>query len=338
MRFGLIGLGFMGATHLKALKQIPGVELAMVSSADPRHLEGDLTGVGGNLSDSSGRYDFSALQRFPDSLEAARASGVDAVDICLPTALHASVAIEALRAGKHVLVEKPMALAYADAQAMMEAAAKSGKILMAAQVLRFFPAYVPLIGAVRSGRFGAVHHALFRRRCAAPGWGGWLANKAVSGGGVFDLLVHDIDMMVHLFGTPARVRAWGTESLAKGIDMITAQFDYDSGTAVTMTGGWHLPGAYPFSMEYTVVGEQGVMEYSSAGREPKWYPAGGAETPLVLPEKDGYQAEIEYFVECCRTNSPPTECTPESSAEAVRIARLAEEARNKKGEAVSCKL
>lgn len=338
MRFGLIGLGFMGATHLKALKQIPDVELAMVSSADAKQLQGDLTGVGGNLSDASGRYDFSNIQRFPDSMDAARAAGVDAVDICLPTALHAPVAIEALRSGKHVLVEKPMALTYAETQAIIEAAAQSRKILMAAQVLRFFPAYIPLINAVRSGQFGDVRHALFRRRCAAPGWSGWLANKAVSGGGVFDLLIHDIDMMVHLFGTPATVRAWGAEDLAKGVDMITAQFDYESGVAVTVTGGWHLPGAYPFSMEYTVVGDQGAMEYSSAGREPKWYPAGGAEVPLVLPAIDGYQTEIEYFVECCRTNTQPVECTPVSSAEAVRIARLTEEARSKKGDAVSCKL
>lgn len=337
MRFGLIGLGFMGATHLKAIQRIPGVELSMVSSADPRHLQGNLTGVGGNLSDASGQYDFSALERFADPMEAARAKGLDAIDICLPTALHASVAIEALRTGKHVLVEKPMALEYSEARRMIDAASKAGRILMAAQVLRFFPAYYPLINAVRSGQFGQVHHALFRRRCAAPGWSGWLANKDVSGGGVFDLLVHDIDMMVHLFGTPSTVRAWGVESLTKGIDLITAQFDYDSGTAVTVTGGWHLPGAYPFSMEYTVVGEQGAIEYSSAGREPKWYPAGGAETALVLPPNDGYQAEIEYFVDCCSANRQPAECTPASSAEAVRIARLAEQARIQKGEAVSCK-
>jgi hypothetical protein len=141
---------------------------------------------------------------------------------------------------------------------------------------------------------------------------------------------------LYLFGLPTHLRAWGHEDLERGIDLLTAQFDFPSGLSATVTGGWHLPKAYPFSMEYTVIGDQGAMEYSSAGREPHWYDASGGDQALTLPEGDGYQAEIEYFVACCAEGRSPDRCTPESSAAAVRIARLAEEARAHQGELISC--
>lgn len=338
MRIGVIGLGFMGLTHLKAYKNIPGVEITAVASADPKALAGDLSGIQGNLGGGGETFDFGNAKKFSDSLEAVRADGIDAVDLCLPTDLHAPVAIEALKHGKHVLVEKPMALNGQQTAAMIEAAKSSGKILMSAQVLRFFPAYLPLIEAVETGKLGRVHHAIFRRRCAAPGWSAWLSNKELSGGGVFDLLIHDIDMMLVCFGKPDSVSAWGHEDLAKGIDVITAQFHYPGLGSVTVTGGWHHPKAYPFSMEYTVVGEGGAIDYSSEGRPPKWYAPDGTASEITLPEKDGYQAEIEYFIECCRANKQPDRCTPESSAAAVKLAVIAAEARNRKGEPVPCQI
>lgn len=331
----MIGLGFMGLTHLKGLKNIPGVEIAAVSSDNPAALSGDLSAIQGNLGGSGETFDFSMAEKFADALEAVRTAKVDAVDLCLPTNLHAPVAIAALEAGKHVLVEKPMAMNEDECAAMIAAAQKAGRILMCAQVLRFNAAYLPLVEGVRGGKFGQIRHALFRRRCAAPGWGGWLRDKTKSGGGVFDLLIHDVDMMQYLFGIPVQVRAWGHEDLQAGLDLLTAEFEYPSFT-VTVTGGWHHMKDYPFSMEYTVAGDAGVAEFSSAGRDPHWYARGGGDQPFPLATKDGYEAEVEYFVECCRANRRPEICAPESSAATVALMRRAEEARGKKGEAVPC--
>jgi predicted dehydrogenase len=328
----------MGLTHLKGYVRLPGVEVAAVSALDQKALDGDLSAVGGNLGGGGETFDFSRARKYLDPFACARDTELDAVDICLPTALHAPVALEALRHGKHVLVEKPMALNGAECDALLEAARASGKVLMAAQVLRFFPAYLPLIDGARTGRFGKVVHATFRRRCAAPPWSPWMADKTKSGGGVFDLLIHDIDMALVLFGYPEAVSAWGAENLAGGYDVVTAQLHYPAIASVTITGGWHHKQSYPFSMEYTVVGEEGVMEYSSAGRDPAWYAKDGTAEKLLLPEQDGYQAEIEYFLHCCRTGQAPDRCTPESSAAAVKRARIIDEARAKQGETVPCKL
>lgn len=335
MKLAVVGLGFMGSTHLKAMRDLPGVTLAAVCSHSERALSGDLSGIQGNLGGPGEQMDFAHVGKYRDVDSLLADPNVEAVDLCLPTHLHASVALAALRHGKHVLVEKPIALDGPSADQMIAEASSRGLVLMAAQVLRFFPAYVALRESLKT--LGPVRSAMLRRRCAAPAWGGgWLKDPARSGGGVFDLLIHDVDMMLHLFGNPASVRASGYEDASKGIDIIHAEFDYADGKTILITGGWHHPKSYPFSMEYTVVADGGTIEYSSAGREPSLYAADGSATPLPLPDRDGYAAEIEYFGTCCDRGQPPTLCPPQESADAVRLARMMLDARKLNGERIEC--
>ncbi|HLJ13208.1 MAG TPA: Gfo/Idh/MocA family oxidoreductase [Bryobacteraceae bacterium] len=338
MKLAVLGLGFMGSMHLKALKQVPDAEVVAVCSSDERKLAGDLSGIQGNIGGPGERLDFSRVKKHR-TLESALADpDIEAIDICLPTHLHAQVAIEAIRAGKHVLVEKPMALDAAACQRMIDEARQHNRVLMTAQVLRFLPPYQALREALQTRGVGLVRSALFRRRCAAPAWSKWLSDAGLSGGGVFDLLIHDIDICLHLFGTPDAVTATGFEAMETGIDLITAQLFYAHGGVAVITGGWHHPKSYPFSMEYTVVGDGGTVEYSSAGREPTLYRADGEAEALRLRELDGYAAELAYFVECAKNSRAPELCSPEESAEAVRLMRLLLEARNRNGERIECKL
>ncbi len=328
MKIGVLGLGFMGSTHLQGIMRIPGVELAAVMDADPKRLSGDLSGIQGNLGGPGQQFDLSGVARYP-SVEGILADpNVEAVDICLPTNFHASAALGALRAGKHVLVEKPMALDDAAAAEMIAEAGRVKRVLMVAQVLRFFPAYQALHELVASGRLGQVRSALFRRRTATPTWGPWEFDKTKSGGGIFDLLIHDVDQALWLFGPPEAITATGHEDLPRGIDTIVGEFHYPQVGSVTITGGWYHRGEYPFSMEYTVVGDEGVVEFSTAGRPATVYWADGRKEVLPVSDKDSYQAEIEYFVECCRKNARPEACLPEDSALATRLTRLMVEARS----------
>lgn len=304
MRVGVLGRGFMGSTHVKALGEIQGVEI--VTGPDRKAIIAD--------------------------------PAVDAIDICLPTNLHATSAIEALRAGKHVLVEKPMALDVPSARAMIVEAKKQQRVLMVAHVVRFFPMYQVLEEALASGRLGAVRSAIFRRRTAAPAWAAWLTDPKQSGGGVFDLLIHDMDLCLHLLGKPEMISATGYEAMAQGIDVITAQLYYAHGLTAVITGGWHHPKSYPFSMEYTVVAEKGTVEYSSAGRPPTLYGANREVEMLPMNDKDGYRAEIEYFLDCCRRGESPRRCPPEESAEAVALAHCILEARRRNGEKIRCEI
>jgi predicted dehydrogenase len=337
MRFAVLGLGFMGSTHLKALRGIPGVEVAAVCSLDERALSGDLSAIQGNIGGPGERLDFSAVKKYRDPAAALSGPEIDAVDICLPTNLHGAIAIQALRAGKHVLVEKPMALDGAAADAMAAEAERQDRVLMTAQVVRFTPAYAALRNAVRGGALGAVRSAAFRRRCAAPAWGGWLTDPAQSGGGVFDLLIHDVDFCLHLLGKPQAVLATGYENLAAGIDCVTAQLFYPHGVA-TIAGGWHHPKSYPFSADYTVVADGGTVEYNATTPTPMVYGQDGSSRALPLSGEDGYAAEIRYFVECCRAGRKAEFCPPAESADAVKLMRLIMQARAANGEKTACRI
>jgi len=338
MKIAVFGLGFMGSTHLKAIANIPAAKLAAVMDFNETRLSGDLSGIQGNIGGPGVQMDFSQVARYRSYEEAVRDPNIEAVDVCLPTNLHAPVTLGALRAGKHVLTEKPMALTGADCDEMIAEAKRQRRTLMVAQVLRYIPSYQRLAELVKSGRLGAIRSAFFRRRCAAPTWGPWEFDPAQSGGGVFDLLIHDVDMCLHLFGTPEAACALGYENLPGGIDCIVGHLHYPGIGSVVITGGWHHIGEYPFSMEYTVVADGGTVEYSSAGRPPRFYRADGQSEALAEPEVDWYGAEIAYFLECCRTGRPPVECPPEESARAVKLALLLLESRRRKGEKIACNL
>jgi predicted dehydrogenase len=312
MRMAVVGLGFMGGVHRKAIASAPGVELAAVVSS---------------------RAAVDSAKHYKTLDEALADPEIDAVDLCLPTDLHESAAIAALRKGKHVLVEKPMALSVESCRRMIAEAERAQRILMVAHVLRFLPAYRALQNAIDAGELGRIHFAQFRRRCAQPGWSGWITDKSRSGGGAFDLLIHDIDMALRLFGPPSAISAIGYEDAAAGVDIVSARLFYE-GFVAEISGGWMFPGAFPFAMEFCVLGSNGVLEFNSESRPLRRY-GSGEEVPLE--SVDGYAAQIAYFAQCCRTGEQPALCTPASSAESIRLALAIFDARSKNGERVSWK-
>lgn len=326
----------MGMVHLKAIRNLNGHALGAVVSDSEAKLAGDLSAISGNLGGPGEAMDFSRIGRYKTLEQCLEDSAVEAVDLCLPTHLHLPATLAAVAAGKHVLVEKPMALDGDECDRMIGAARDAGRTLMVAQVLRFFPAYLALRDAL--GGLGTMRSAMFRRRCAGPAWAKWIADKKHSGGGVFDLVIHDADQAIQHFGLPEYVSATGYENLAAGMDVIEGQLYYGNGAVVTISGGWHHPKSYPFSMEYTVVCDGGTVEYSSDGRDPALYDADGEKHVLPLAPTDGYQGEIQYFLDCAAAGKAPEVCDPRDSAAAVRLTQLLAESRARNGEKVRCQL
>jgi predicted dehydrogenase len=331
LRIGVAGLGFMGGTHLQAYQKVPRAEIVAVASSDAKKLAAGLSASQGNLERSGGALDLGEASRYRSAEELIGDPSVEAVDLCVPSYRHAPLALAVLRAGKHVLVEKPMALSAADCDAMIAASQESNRVLMVAQVLRFWPDYVEARRRVLSGELGAVKAASFRRKCATPGWSPWMRDHAKSGGGIFDLLIHDVDFAAHLLGKPKAVTAVGVEDLANGLDVVDARFEYESGIPVSISGGWHLPSEYPFSMEFSIVLEGGTLDFHSAQKPLTLYRKDGPAEELAFPKEDAFQSELAAFVAACERGTAPMECRPEESALATRLALTMRTSRDRGG-------
>jgi predicted dehydrogenase len=217
----------------------------------------------------------------------------------------------------------------ASAEGLIREARQSNRILMAAHVLRFFPSYVKLAESLEGA--GIVRSALFRRRCAAPTWNPWLTDPKRSGGGIMDLLIHDADFCISLWGMPEAVRARGHRDLPRGIDIIHADLIYPNRGPILISGGWHHPGAYPFSMEFTVTADAATFDWSSTTNEFRRCRENGEGDTVPLSDRDAFAAELEYFAGCVATNVQPERCPPRQSAQAVALIDRMVESREKNG-------
>lgn len=319
----------MGAAHVSAITSNPYAELAAVVTTNKKAREGDLSETGGNLDLGTRIFDFSKVTKYDNWRDLVADKNIEAVTVCLPTDMHAEVTIAALEAGKHVLCEKPMALTAADSDRMMAAAAAAKRTLMIAQVLRFWPEYIALRSFVTEGKYGAVRQATFVRKCGVPSWSKWLPDEARSGGAVLDLLVHDIDQILLLFGIPDRVTA---KQLGSG-DALMASFIYPAGTDVRLQGGW-FDADSPFSMSFQVRADKGEIELRPEGL--MLSDMTGVRKKVELTTVDGYSAEVHYFLDCCAKGIEPAQCMPADSAKAVKVALALKESRAKDGEQIQC--
>jgi len=320
IRVGLAGLGFMGSMHFTGLRRIEGVEVAAVCDVDPRRLRTDWTGSAGNI-DRGQRLDLAGVRTFGSLKELLAGCEVDVVDICAPTFQHAPLSLEALRAGKHVFCEKPMALTSRDACQVEREAAKAGKLLMIGHVLRFHPQYHMMKEMIDSQRFGRLLWAKFFRSGGAPiwSWDGWMTDAARSGAAALDLHIHDTDTVLWFFGMPRAVTSHGPVGPDGGVNYIFTEYHCDNGARIFGEGGW-LAGPYPFSMGATLAFESAAVEYHSA-KSPALtvYPHKGQPEHPTIPEAEGYVDELRYFIDCLRQGRPIDRVPPKSSAQSVAI-------------------
>jgi predicted dehydrogenase len=326
---GVLGLGFMGKTHARIYLNQPGARWTCFCDCDPRVAAGGLSS-GGNLGDSGGaHFDLRTLTAHP-TLEALIADPqVDLVDICLPTYLHADAAIRALRAGKHVLCEKPLTTDLREAARVEKAAAKARGFFMAAHCMRFWPEWAWLKAAVASRRYGRVHSAVFKRFAATPTWTAknWILNPSLSGAALFDLHVHDADFVRYVFGAPYAVFAAGNGGKATrhGVDHVVATYLYrDKNLLVSAEGGWNADPSFAFTMRYTVVFEKATADFDLArtGQTLRLHLPGAKEPQIVATSpRNGWEEEIAYFLRCIETGRAPTTITPADARAAVALLR-----------------
>jgi len=320
VRIGVVGLGMMGTMHLGAYRKIADAQLVAICDKDPKRASGDFSDAWSNLGDTGiKKLDMTGLCGTTELTELLQRSDVDVVDICLPTPFHADAAIAALRAGKHVLCEKPLARTSADAQRIAEAAQSAPGFFMPAMCMRFWPQWAWLKKAVDERRYGKVLGASFYRMASMPP--GWFSNGQWSGGALLDLHIHDTDFVHYLFGVPRAVFSRGYTKTSGCIDHVATQYIYDtpeSPSLITAMGGWCMADGFGFRMRYLVNFEQATVTHDITAAQPFTVAQDGKVQEIQL-EGDGYSAELAYFVDCVKSGRRPTTVTAQDAVTSIRI-------------------
>jgi predicted dehydrogenase len=282
VRVGVVGVGSIGRHHARILAADSAAVLVGVFDTDLDRASKVATEFG---------------TRAVPSLEALLAE-VDAVSIAVPTPLHADVGEHCLASGCDVMIEKPLAADIAQAERLVAAATKAGRLLQVGHVERFNPAVEALIPRVDNPGFVEIHRL------------GTFVERSLEVDVIADLMIHDIDIMHALVeGSVVDVRAVGIRVLSNEIDIANARLELSSGCIVNMTASRvsmnrvrkvrvFQPQAY-FSVDYS---DQTVACYrleSEAGGRPSIM---GDPVPVVAGEP--LVAELGDFVTCVRERRP----------------------------------
>ena len=338
VRVGLVGLGFMAAMHLKAYRKVAGAQVTALCNPSGRHLDGDFSQVSGNIgSPEPIKLDMTQVKAYRSYDEMLANPEIDFIDICAPTAAHPELALAALKAGKHVLCEKPLARTAQLGREIAEAAARAKTFFMQAMCLRFWPEWAWLKQVIDQKTYGEVLGARFRRVAEPPGWGHQhFFDGAKSGGALLDLHIHDTDFVQFCFGRPRSVFSSGYLKFSGAVDHVVTQYQVDSGAAVHAEGSWAMAPGFGFSMSYTVNFENATADYDlGRGADAlKLFEQGQPPRTVNCEGDDGYVGELRHIVEAIRTGKPPRVITVQDGVSAVEICE-AEERSVRTGEIVS---
>jgi predicted dehydrogenase len=292
---GIIGLGFMGMIHYLASQKLKGGRVVAVCSRDPKKRAGDWRGIRGNFGPPGMRMDLSRIKSYETLDELLDDPDVDLVDVCNPTHLHAPTAVAALRAGKHVIVEKAIALEPRDADRMVKAAGQAGKLLMVAHVLPFVPEFAFAADTIRSGRYGRLLGAHFKRVISRPDWSADIGDVSKTGGPAVDLHIHDTHFIGLTSGLPQRVFSSGIEDQG-AVQYLTTEYLYGpGGPAVSCSSGALAQKGREFVHGYEVYLEKATLAYESGTVPLTVFTADGKSTQPRL--KGGGEVTAAFTLE-----------------------------------------
>ena len=298
LRVGIHGLGFMGMMHYLAYQRLSGVQVTAICETLPERRQGDWTKIKGNFGPQGTQMDLTGVKTYATADELFADSNVDMVDICLPPNQHAPMTTAALKAGKHVFCEKPIALSLADADKMTAAADANKKLFMVGHVLPFFPAYTFVYDAVRSGKYGKVIGGHFDRVISDPVWLKEFYNMSTIGGPLLDLHIHDAHFIRLLFGMPKQVQSIG-RLRGEVPEYFSTLFTFaDPALVVTSTSGCIFQQGRPFMARSEVHFEKATVVIDGSGTT--ILTEDGKALPAELPAVDDvgfFERELKEVVD-----------------------------------------
>ena len=315
LRIGIVGAGGMGSVHLNNYRHIDGCKVVGLVA---------LPGNGQSQAEDWGVNFYETIK------EMVQAENLDLVDVCTPTYLHKTHCMQALEAGVNVITEKPVALHRADAEEMYALAERMGKLLLVGQVLQFTKEVELLHEFVDSQRFGKVLDACFERLSACPTWikNGWLFDKDKSGLLPFDLHIHDLDIIVSLFGEPQSFNVTCSGNAGNSYKE-HCRFIYKfKEHSVAAEAAW-FNANFPFTARWRIYFERAVVVNDEKGliaypaqAEPIIFDTEDDEkipTGINLPPTGMFKAELSHYLDCIRRGEPSERVSKEQVLTVVGI-------------------
>jgi UDP-N-acetylglucosamine 3-dehydrogenase len=317
--YGIIGLGFFGEKHAEVAAALPNVELRAVCTRRRDRLE-------------QIRERLNVPRAYQDYHELLADPTIEAVSVVTHIDDHVAPTVAALRAGKHVLLEKPMASSVADCDRIIEAADKSGRILMVGHICRFNPRYALARESIRAGDLGQLVSLYARRNIPAA------RSEAVLHkiGPLIGDGIHDTDLMLWMTGARVVSVHAMTHSLRHlpNPDIGWAMYRFDNGAIGVIENVWFLPAGTPFRIheQMELIGTEGAAYIHGADMNLVLHTRHGIDCPdtLYWPEIHGetvgaLRTEISYFVDCVVNEKQPTVVTPHEARAAVEVLAAAEQ-------------
>ena len=299
LRAGVVGVGAMGKNHARLYSQLPGVKLIGVAD------------VNETLATSAARsYGCAAYADYHDLLD----DKPDLLSVVVPTTLHKQVALDAIRKGTNVLVEKPIADTVGNADEMIKAARKKGVKLMVGHVERFNPAIIKLKELIDGGLLGKVVSISAKRV-------GPYSPRIRDVGIVLDLGTHDIDIMSYLYGEEIKqVYASAGSVVHSHEDHAIITLSFDSGASGVIDTNWLTPHKV---RNFTVIGSQGIAEVDCIGQTLKIFDQEWIRDAKI--EKDEpLKLELMHFIDCVQHDRKPL-VSGENGRHALAVALAAVE-------------
>lgn len=315
MNIGLVGVGGMGSVHYANYKEIEGCRVAAVCGSSKRAKE------------TAEKW---GIPCYPSIREMVENCDIDIVDICTPTYLHHDMVMESLDCGKDTICEKPIALSLKDAKEMLDKAEQQGCMLYIAQVLQFTKEVEILHRTVESGVYGKPLDACFERLSACPRWAknGWLFDVNKSGLLPYDLHIHDLDVMVSVFGKPEGYSITFCQGEDKNYpEQIRINYDYGK-LHVAAEAAW-FNADIPWTARWRVYFENGMLINDGNtltayqfGSEPKVFDTRDevmVSTGINVPPCGWYYNELKHFLDCAREHRPSPRVTAQQLLTVMEI-------------------
>ncbi|HMO51302.1 MAG TPA: Gfo/Idh/MocA family oxidoreductase [Kiritimatiellia bacterium] len=296
---GVVGVGSLGINHARIYRELPGCRLAAIFDTDTAR-----------AAEVAAQYETQVAASLEELIEA-----VDAASIVVPTHLHFDVASQLIRAGKHLLVEKPITSTTSEAEELVRLAQEHNVVLQVGHIERFNPVMEYLEKAARHPRFIEAH-----RLAPFPPPREGMHPRGTEVNVVLDLMIHDLEVILHLVRSPVKeVRAVGVPVLSGSEDIANVRLEFENGCVANITASRISPERMRKIRVFVEDAYISLDYQKQAGEIFRKTGAGIAGEDVPIQKGEPLANELRSFIACAASHGTP-KVSGEHAAEALKLA------------------